>query len=64
MPPDRTAILIESAGQIRRSGATGAYSHEFESMEDKIEEVRNILTTANTTSQDLRTLEDLIDQLT
>ncbi|KAF2347395.1 Laminin EGF domain, partial [Trinorchestia longiramus] len=61
---DRTASLIESAGQIRRSGATGAYSNEFESMEDKIEDVRNILLTANTTSQDLVALQQLIDELT
>jgi hypothetical protein len=56
--------LIESASQIRRSGATGAYSNEFESMEDKIEDVRNILLTANTTSQDLVALQELIDKLT
>ena len=62
--PDRTATLIESASQIRRSGATGAYSHEFESLEDKIDEVRNILLTANATSEDLSTLEALIGQLT
>ncbi|XP_018022771.1 laminin subunit beta-1 isoform X4 [Hyalella azteca] len=61
---DRTAALIESASQIRRSGATGAYSNEFESMEDKIEDVRNILLTANTTSQDLVALQELIDKLT
>ena len=62
--PDRTASLIESAGQIRRSGATGAYSHEFESMEDKIEEVRNILLTSNETSLELDDLEQTVDQLT
>uniref|UniRef100_A0A6A7G3W6 Laminin subunit beta-1-like isoform X5 n=4 Tax=Hirondellea gigas TaxID=1518452 RepID=A0A6A7G3W6_9CRUS len=60
----RTGDLIASASQIRRSGATGAYSREFESMDEKIEEVRNILLTANTTSQDLLSLKDLIDKLT
>ncbi|XP_076033711.1 laminin subunit beta-1 isoform X3 [Oratosquilla oratoria] len=61
---ERTKALIDAASQIKQSGATGAYSHEFESMEEHIEDVREILLTANLTSQNLGTLEDLIDQLT
>nr|XP_045621460.1 laminin subunit beta-1-like isoform X3 [Procambarus clarkii] len=60
---DRTQALIAAAGQIKQSGATGAYSHEFESMEEKINDVRDILLSANMTSQSLVSLEDLIQEL-
>ncbi|XP_071527681.1 laminin subunit beta-1 isoform X2 [Panulirus ornatus] len=60
---ERTEALIAAAGQIKQTGATGAYSHEFESMEEKIEDVRDILLSANMTSQSLTSLEDLITEL-
>lgn len=59
----RTEDLIATAGKIKQTGATGAYSHEFESMEEKIEDVRKILLSANMTSQSLISLQDLISQL-
>ncbi|XP_047469022.1 laminin subunit beta-1-like isoform X2 [Penaeus chinensis] len=61
---DRTEALIAAAGQIKQTGATGAYSHEFESMEEKIADVQNILLTANLTSQNLASLSSLISELT
>ncbi|XP_066949126.1 laminin subunit beta-1 isoform X9 [Macrobrachium rosenbergii] len=60
---ERTEVLIEAAGQIKQTGATGAYSHEFDSMKDKIDDVRDILLSANMTSQNLVALEDLIAEL-
>lgn len=61
---ERTEALIAAAGQIKQTGATGAYSHEFESMEEKIADVQNILLTANLTSQNLASLSSLISELT
>ncbi|XP_042867621.1 laminin subunit beta-1-like isoform X3 [Penaeus japonicus] len=61
---ERTEALIAAAGQIKQTGATGAYSHEFESMEEKIKDVQNILLTANLTSQNLASLSGLISELT
>ncbi|KAK8404595.1 hypothetical protein O3P69_007682 [Scylla paramamosain] len=60
---ERTQGLIAAAGEIKQTGATGAYSHEFESMEEKIEDVRDILLSANLTSQSLASLKELIAEL-
>lgn len=60
---ERTLALIDAAGEIKQTGATGAYSHEFESMEEKISDVRDILLTANMTSQNLAALEAVIEGL-
>merc|ERR1719239_1418140 len=60
---DKTSELIDSASAIRRSGATGAYKAEFSLMEERIEDVRHILDTANTTSRDLQHLNAVIDEL-
>uniref|UniRef100_A0A0P4W557 Laminin subunit beta-1 n=1 Tax=Scylla olivacea TaxID=85551 RepID=A0A0P4W557_SCYOL len=60
---ERTQGLIAAAGEIKQTGATGAYSHEFESMEEKIEDVRDILLSANLTSQSLVSLKELIAEL-
>ncbi|KAG7166952.1 Laminin subunit beta-1-like, partial [Homarus americanus] len=60
---ERTESLIHAAGEIKQTGATGAYSHEFESMEEKIDDVRDILLSANMTSDSLVSLEDVIAQL-
>ena len=32
--------MVVAASQIRESGATGAYTREFESIEQKLQEVR------------------------
>ncbi|XP_050736724.1 laminin subunit beta-1-like isoform X4 [Eriocheir sinensis] len=60
---ERTQALIAAAGEIKQTGATGAYSHEFESMEEKINDVRDILLSANMTSQSLAFLQELITEL-
>lgn len=60
---DRTGALIEAASQIKQKGATGAYSFEFNAMEDKINDVREILRTANLTSTNLVDLENTITKL-
>ena len=61
--PERTQALIDAAGEIKQTGATGAYSHEFESMEEKINDVRDILLSANMTSQSLTSLKAFILEL-
>ncbi|XP_069950644.1 laminin subunit beta-1 isoform X10 [Cherax quadricarinatus] len=60
---ERTQALIAAAGEIKQTGATGAYSHEFESMEEKINDVKDILLSANLTSMSLVSLENLIQEL-
>ena len=36
----QTRAVVVAASQIRESGATGAYTHEFEGIEQKLQEVR------------------------
>lgn len=60
---ERTQALINSASQIKQRGATGAYKYEFESMEEKLADVQNILLSANMTSKNLEELDEIINQL-
>lgn len=55
--------MIKSASEIKATGAAGAYTVEFDNMEKKINEVKNILQTTTKSSTDLQTLNDVIDQL-
>lgn len=55
--------MIKSASEIKATGAAGAYTVEFDNMEKKINEVKNILQTTTKSSIDLQTLNDVIDQL-
>ena len=60
---ERTHSLIQSAGQIKKEGATGAYKYQFESIEEKLDDVQNILVNANLTARDLLELEQVVNQL-
>lgn len=55
--------MIKSASEIKATGAAGAYTVEFDNMEKKINEVKNILQTTTKSSIDFQTLNDVIDQL-
>lgn len=60
---EQTENVFKSASEIKATGTTGAYNNQFETMEKKISEVRNILQTTTKSSTDLQTLNDVIDQL-
>lgn len=60
---EQTENVIKSASEIKATGAAGAYTVEFENMEKKISEAKNILQTTTKSSMDLQTLNDVIDQL-
>lgn len=60
---EQTENVIKSASEIKATGAAGAYTVEFENMEKKISEAKNILQTTTKSSLDLQTLNDVIDQL-
>lgn len=60
---EQTENVIKSASEIKTTGAAGAYTVEFENMEKKISEAKNILQTTTKSSIDLQTLNDVIDQL-
>lgn len=60
---DETQQLLDDASHIKQTGTTGAYTKEFAEMEAKLEEVREILASANVTGADIEQLQDLITQL-
>ena len=51
--------MIVAASQIRETGATGAYTREFETMETKLTEVRTLLTNTTLSGRELTQLEEL-----
>ncbi|KAK2718943.1 laminin subunit beta-1-like [Artemia franciscana] len=59
----QTETIVQSAREIRETGATGAYTTEFENMEERLGQIRTILDTANVDSEQLNMLEDLIQAL-
>jgi hypothetical protein len=36
--PDQTERVIQAASEIKQTGATGAYTREFEKMEEQLDE--------------------------
>lgn len=60
---DRTLRLIDAAQRIKQTGTTGAYTKEFEEMEEQLKEVREILASANITGSDIEDLQILVNQI-
>ncbi|XP_059469528.1 laminin subunit beta-1 isoform X2 [Neocloeon triangulifer] len=60
---ERTNRAIQSASDIKQTGATGAYTREFENMEKKISEVKQLLESSKVSSSDLDNLRNNIDDL-
>lgn len=60
---EETKRVIEEAKQIKTTGATGAYTKEFDAMEKQIATIRSLLTNATISSQDIRELEALEENL-
>ncbi|CAH1782676.1 unnamed protein product [Owenia fusiformis] len=53
-----TNTLIDEAADIKREGAPGAFEKEFEDMENKLDQVRDIVENANITSGDITDLKE------
>lgn len=60
---EETRRVIEEAKQIKKTGATGAYTKEFEAMEKQIATIRSLLDNATISSQDIRELEGLEEKI-
>ncbi|XP_046407142.1 laminin subunit beta-1 isoform X2 [Ischnura elegans] len=60
---DETNAVIEAASKIKQTGATGAYTREFEKMEKRLEEVRQLLKNTTVSTLDLESMQKLIDGL-
>jgi len=63
LSPEKTNEAIKSASEIKQTGATGAYTREFENMEKKIGEVKQLLESTEVSTNDLENLEKLIEAL-
>lgn len=59
----QTEQIVVAAGQIRETGATGAYTREFETMENKLTEVRTLLTNTTLSGRELTLLTELFETI-
>jgi mevalonate kinase len=60
--PDQTERVIQAASEIKQTGATGAYTREFEKMEKQLNEVAQFLQNTTVSSDDLERLENLVER--
>lgn len=58
-----TNDIIEKAKLIKMQGATGAYTKEFEQIEEKIETIRSILNNTSVSTRDIKKINEKIDKL-
>jgi coxsackievirus/adenovirus receptor len=59
----QTEQVVVAAGQIRETGATGAYTREFETMENKLSDVRALLLNTTLSGHELSQLEELFSTI-
>lgn len=59
----QTESLIEEAKNIKSSGTEKVFDKEFRQMEENIEEIRNIITSAGITSTDLQDIDNMLQNL-
>lgn len=60
---EETKRVIEEAKQIKTTGATGAYTKEFDAMSKQIASIRDVLSNATVSSKDIHELEVLEQDL-
>lgn len=58
---NQTLDIIERAGDIKKVGATGAYTKEFDEMQNQLDEIEQLLN--NTDEVDVDEIEDELEQL-
>jgi len=54
--------VIQEASEIKQTGATGAYTREFEKLEKQLNEVKQLLENTTVSPQDLERLENLVEK--
>jgi len=55
--------VIQAAGEIKRTGATGAYTQEFDRMEKQLNDIKQLLQNTTKSSVDLGHIDTLVEQL-
>lgn len=60
---EETKRVIDEAKKIKTTGATGAYTKEFDAMDKKLATIRSLLNNATISSQDINKLEQLEEDL-
>ncbi|XP_021960938.1 laminin subunit beta-1 isoform X2 [Folsomia candida] len=58
----QTTKVVDAASQIKQQGATGAYTKEFDSMKNRVDEVKRLLESSSISSTDLDTLGSMISE--
>lgn len=59
----QTDRVISQAKEIKTLGATGAYTKEFDAMEQKLATIRSLLDNTTVTAQDISDLDDVVQKL-
>lgn len=59
----QTARVISQAKEIKTLGATGAYTKEFDAMEQKLATIRGLLDNTTVTAQDISDLDNVVQKL-
>lgn len=57
-----TVEVVAAASEIKQQGTTGAYSREFDVMQTRIDEVKNLLKSSSVSTLDLDQLQEMIDK--
>ena len=60
---DETNIWLEKGSKITYEGAPGAFEKEFDEMEAKLNEVKNIISGTNVTSDDLEDITKRLEEV-
>ncbi|XP_054279344.1 laminin subunit beta-1 [Macrosteles quadrilineatus] len=60
---EQTEKVILAAGEIKRTGATGAYTQEFDRMEKQLSDIKQLLQNTTKSSVDLEHIDAFVEQL-
>lgn len=60
---DQTAVVIAEAKKIKTVGATGAYTTEFKSMEEKLNSINEMIRNASISTKIVEDLEEFVADL-
>lgn len=60
---EQTDKVILAAKEIKRTGATGAYTQEFDRMEKQLNDVKQLLQNTTKSSVDLGHIDTYLEQL-
>lgn len=60
---DETRVLVELGSDIKLGGAPGAFEKEFSEMEEKLNEVRRIVTGVNVSEEGLQEIMEKLSMI-